>query len=100
MPEQGSGSTGVAFPPVVYVPCESTSPVDGEISLDLRRMADGRTALLTYSALDRLVACCGPHQPWILLPAARLDEVDRRVHFDVILLDVAIPEDLWRTAGG
>ena len=91
---QESGRT--TFPPVVYVPCEAPSSGGTDITLELRRMADGRTALLTYSALDRLVSCCGPNQPWIVLPTASLDQVGAT--FDVILLDVAIPEELRRGA--
>ena len=95
---QESRSERIMFPPVVYVPCATPSDGGTDVTLELRRMADGRTALLTYSALDRLVSCCGPNQPWILLPAARLDEVG--VSFDVILLDIAMPEELWRGAVG
>ncbi|WP_424922760.1 SAV_915 family protein [Aeromicrobium chenweiae] len=30
-------------------------------------LRDGRTALLAYTALDRLVDCCGDRQPWVLI---------------------------------
>ncbi|WP_460525543.1 SAV_915 family protein [Flindersiella endophytica] len=39
---------------------------------------DGRTALLVYSALDRLVTNCGEHQPWVVLPATALADIDRQ----------------------
>jgi hypothetical protein len=57
-------------------------------------MRDGRLALLLYTALDRLVDCCGEHQPWVALPAERLDEVDAAHPYDVILLDLEVPDDL------
>ncbi len=87
------------FPPVVYVPCDQPSAEDGELTVDLRRTADGRTAILVYSALDRLVRCCGNQQPWIVMPTAHLDIVDEHAPYDIILLDVEIPSELRRGAG-
>jgi len=52
------------FPPVGYVPCEQSGSGDEDLRIDLRRTGDGRSALLVYSALDRLVSCCGEYQPW------------------------------------
>jgi hypothetical protein len=81
---------------MVYVPCEA---VDGdEMTISVREARDGQLALLVYTALDRLVDCCGPHQPWVLMPTANLDRVDEHVPFDMILFDVEIPEDLRRKA--
>ncbi|WP_324195087.1 SAV_915 family protein [Nocardia farcinica] len=34
----------------------------------LRRTRDGRIACLAYSALDRLLNCCGNNQPWMWTP--------------------------------
>lgn len=86
------------FPPVVYVPCEKVSPGDEDVTVELRQMADGRMALLTYSALDRLVNCCGQYQPWVVMPTEKLEEIDKRTPFDVILLDIEIPEEHQRQA--
>jgi hypothetical protein len=47
---------------VVYIPC-APAPSADELIIDLRATRDGRLALLAYSAMDRLVAHCGPHQP-------------------------------------
>ncbi|SDP56248.1 hypothetical protein SAMN04487905_105221 [Actinopolyspora xinjiangensis] len=85
-----------SFPPVVYVPCEAASPNNGELSVDLRRTRDGRTALLVYSSNERLVRCCGEQQPWVAVHTEKLDELDRRIHFDLILLDVDIPRQFRR----
>lgn len=53
----------ITFPPVVYVPCECPPSGDGNITIDLRQTREGQLALLVYSALDRLVMCCGDQQP-------------------------------------
>ncbi|MGH3623061.1 MAG: SAV_915 family protein [Sciscionella sp.] len=100
MAEAVQTAAGPVVPPMLYVPCESHRSGDEELSIDSRRMRDGRLALFAYTALDRLVNCCGPHQPWVLMPTAHLDEVDRHHPHDVILLDVEIPEEHRRQGGG
>ncbi|MQA11082.1 MAG: hypothetical protein GEU98_21500 [Pseudonocardiaceae bacterium] len=84
----------LALPPLVYVPCTSAEPTDGELTLEMRQLADGRLALPVYSALDRLVNCCGEGQPWAAVPTNRLDEASASAPFDVIVLDLEIPEEL------
>lgn len=91
-------AAGVQFPPVVYVPCNVSDPSHGELALDMRKMRDGRTALLAYSALDRLVQCCGQQQPWVVVWTAQLEDFDATQPFDVILLDVQIPPEHQRSA--
>jgi hypothetical protein len=81
---------------MVYVPCEAVD--DNEMTISVRQARDGQLALLVYTALDRLVDCCGPNQPWVLMPTGKLDEVDEHVPFDMILFDVEIPEELRRKA--
>ncbi|MHA6801981.1 SAV_915 family protein [Salinifilum ghardaiensis] len=97
-PAASAAADGVQFPPVVYVPCNVSSPDEGELSLDMRTMRDGRTALLVYSALDRLVHCCGRQQPWVVVWTAQLEEFDEAQPFDVVLLDVEIPPEHQRGA--
>ena len=83
---------------MVYVPCEQApANEEQELVIDLRQTADGRMALLVYSALDRLVNCCGSRQPWVVMPTARLDTFSDR--FDLILLDVDIPHEHRRGGG-
>ncbi|RMI13321.1 SAV_915 family protein [Cellulomonas triticagri] len=79
-------------PPVLYVPCETATTSDGEARLSLRTTRDGRIALLAYTALDRLVTCCGPDQPWVLVPTDRMDDIARTQQFDVVYLDLMVPE--------
>jgi hypothetical protein len=81
------------FPPVVYLPCVEKVSDATQAQVALRRTKDGRIALLAYSALDRLHGCCGEEQPWIVLPTAALDELQKRQPFQLLLLDVVIPED-------
>jgi hypothetical protein len=86
-----------AFPPVVYVPC-SPFVDDNTLSVDLRPTRDCRLALLVYSALDRLVDCCGDEQPWVVMPTANLEKVRLETNFELILLDVVIPDEFRRRA--
>jgi hypothetical protein len=86
-------------PPMLYVPVTDYRSGTDEVTIDFRRMTDGRTALLAFTALDRLIDGCGATQPWVLLPTGALAEIDQHSPYDVILLDVTIPADERRTAG-
>lgn len=92
------GEPRPSLPPFLYLPCESPRPENGHLTVDLRRTHDGQVALLAYTALDRLVDACGQHQPWAVVPAERLTDVDRVTPFDLVLLDVVLPESDRRTA--
>ena len=86
------------MPPVLYVPRDGADRSDGAVSLDYRTTKDGRTALLAYTALDRLVACCGDAHPWIEIETSTLDDIGRQQPYDLILLDLEIPTE-HRRAG-
>lgn len=88
------------LPPYVYVPCSPFNAGDTDLSVDLRSTKAGQIVLLVYSALDRLVDNCGPEQPWTVLPATELEQIRVATGFELILLDVCIPEHLRRGAGG
>ncbi|MEU4424080.1 SAV_915 family protein [Actinoplanes sp. NPDC024001] len=62
----------------------------------MRRTEDGRIALLIYSALDRLVDCCGEQQPWTVVPATDLDRIQQLTGYELIYMDMRIPEQLRR----
>lgn len=81
------------IPPVVYVPVTGQG-APGFIELEMQKTLDGRLALLAYSALDRLMDGCGAEQPWALYPTAQLHELSADQPFDVIYLDVPLPESL------
>lgn len=89
MDEHGEDSE---FPPTVFVPSTRVSAGDGSVSLEFRQLADGRTAMLAYTSLERLVSGCGPAQPWVSIRAERLTEL--REHFDLVLVDTELPEGL------
>ena len=82
----------VNVPPIIYVPVESV-PEGDEVDIIFRRTRDGEVALVLYTALDRLVDCCGPHQPWVLLPTKKLVDVAEAQPFDLVFLDLEMPED-------
>ncbi len=84
-------------PPVLYLPSTGAPNTYGA-EIELRKTNDGRMALLAYTALDRLADCMGPHQPWVLYPTERLGDLEAVEHYDVIYLDLPVPQELWRTA--
>ncbi|WP_215547691.1 SAV_915 family protein [Amycolatopsis sp. CA-230715] len=86
--------TNPTLPPVLYVPTSRPGPGGEEAHVELRRTGDGRTVLMAYSALDRLVSCCGEGQAWVLIGTEHLPKIHERLPYDVIFLDTDIPEDL------
>jgi hypothetical protein len=46
-----------------------------------------------------LVDCCGDEQPWVVMPTVRLEQVRQGTRFELLLLDVEIPEEFRRRAG-
>lgn len=95
---QGLENPGQVFPPVVYVPCAPTQTAD-ELTVELRTARGGQLALLVYSAMDRLIAHCGPNQPWMVMLTKDLEQLRESTGFTLILLDLDIPQDLRRTEG-
>ncbi|WP_308170577.1 SAV_915 family protein [[Mycobacterium] fortunisiensis] len=79
------------FPPVVYLPCAEAVDDPNDARIDMRETRDGRTALLAYSALDRLHECCGEDQAWIVVPTAFLSELQSLHPFQLLMLDIEIP---------
>lgn len=84
-------------PPVVYLPCRLDA--EGELE-DIRmvRLADGRVALLGYTALDRFIACCGDAHPWALHLTADLERLRAEKPYDAAYLDVPLPPELRLTS--
>jgi len=80
----------------VYVPC-APAQSEGELTIDLRPTKDGRLAMLVYSSMDRLIAYCGPAQPWTVMATQDLEQARLATGFELILLDLDIPEELRRT---
>lgn len=67
--------------------------------MELRQTVNGEMVVLAFGALDALVEGCGPHQPWICLPADRLPDLVHSAGADGVLWDVAL-EPAQRHRGG
>lgn len=80
------------YPPMLYVPCRRHVESADDLEVEYRPTRDGRMALLVYSALDRLHHCLGEDQPWFVLPTASLQVLHDVEPFDLVLLDVVVPE--------
>ncbi|MFD6859429.1 SAV_915 family protein [Rhodococcus sp. NPDC060090] len=87
-----------ALPPYLYIPCAQGVSDPADAVVDLRYLSDGRIALLGYTALDRLLSCCGDSQPWLVVPASLLPRLRQSYRWDVLLLDIEIPENERRSA--
>lgn len=85
------------YPPIVYVLCAEAVDDPQDATVEVHATRDGRTALLAYSALDRLHDACGRGYPWVLVRTAGLEHLHHRHPFDLLLLDVVLPEHLRRS---
>ena len=81
------------YPPFLYIPCMEHVADGGQAAAVYRTTKDGRSALLVYSALDRLHACQGDDQPWFGLPLANLQQLHDVRPFDIVYTDVFVPEE-------
>ena len=86
-------------PPALYLPSTGVPNARGA-EIELRRLRDGRRALLAYTAVDRLVKCMGPNQPWALFLTENLDELAEAQPFDVVMLDQQLPREMWARGKG
>lgn len=75
------------MPPVVYVPVMELPEAPGVQHLKLHTMADGRTAVFAYSALDRMVSLYGDGVPWMLIDVPGLQRAFDQVPFDLVFVD-------------
>jgi len=102
----GGGSPGTAHeglelsedevPEFVFVPAERvTGGISPDTRVELRAVAGGGLALLTYSSPERLAENCGPHQPWVAFPGARVEELRQQTGADVAVLDAPLEPALW-----
>ncbi|HKN55675.1 MAG TPA: SAV_915 family protein [Amycolatopsis sp.] len=90
--------TNPNLPPALYLPTGPVSRKDEGASIELRRTPDGRTALVAFTALDRLIECCGKHQPWILVNTEHLPKIHAARPYDLIVLDSPLPAELRHSA--
>lgn len=74
----------------VFVPTREMQRGDSQFLVEMRHLQDGRLALLTYSSLDELVECCGDLQPWVQLPADRVEEIRGVAGAEVVVMNQAL----------
>lgn len=94
-----SGHLPVGTPPVLYLPCRAAGDPGEQPQVVRRTTRDGRTALVAYTALDRLHAACGPGHPWALLSLQQLQDLFTDEPYDVVHLDLVMPAELRVPAG-
>ena len=90
--------TNPNLPATLYLPTGAHSDGNTAASIELRRTEDGQTALVAFSALDRLIDCCGDHHPWVLVSTKQLPKIHAARPYDVILLDSPLPRGLRHTS--
>ncbi|MCW2817923.1 MAG: hypothetical protein JWR42_710 [Marmoricola sp.] len=75
------------MPPVVYVPTTAEDDVATRRVL-MHTVEDGRTALYTYSALDRLHSIYLPGSHWVLCDVSGLQRIFDETPYDLLFVDV------------
>ena len=76
------------MPPIVYVP--TTDEEDRAVRrIVMHTVEDGRTALYTYSAIDRLDRYYLEGNPWVLLDVAALQRAYEASPYDLLFVDVS-----------
>lgn len=75
------------FPPLVYVPTTGEDdPATRRILM--HKVEDGRAALYTYSAIDRLHRYYLPKASWVVCDVAALQRVHHETPYDLLFVDV------------
>ncbi|WP_246025486.1 SAV_915 family protein [Saccharopolyspora antimicrobica] len=88
-------------PEPVFVPLEKRLlSRDKDATIELRRLTDGRLAVVAFTSLEALVHSCGNLQPWASLPADQVSEIQARSGADLVIWDAELPADQRRDAGG
>lgn len=90
--ESFSALPPIRMPEQVYVPVAEADLGADETLLELRQSADGEVIAVVYSSLESMIHCCGDYQPWLLLPAQRMVELQQHFGVDRIVLDLSLAE--------
>lgn len=75
----------------LYIPSRPFSEGEEEALLEMQPIVGGQLALPVFTSREALIDGCGPHQPWVSIPASRLEEARLQVGADVIYEDQALP---------
>jgi hypothetical protein len=90
--ESFSALPPIRMPEQVFVPVTEADLDADETRLELRQSADGEVVAPVYSSLESMIHCCGDYQPWLLLPAQRVIELQQEFGVDRIVLDLSLTE--------
>lgn len=83
--------TGVSTS-IVFAPCAAVAADDQQVQLLLLQSLPDVLLLPAWSSLDRLIAACGEHQPWVSVELERIDAVRADAGAVAVLLDPLPPE--------
>lgn len=75
------------MPPVVYVPT-TAEPDPAQRHVVMHQVEDGRTALYTYSAPDRLDRFYRQDNPWVLCDIRELQRLHEATPYDLLFVDI------------
>jgi hypothetical protein len=78
----------------LYVPARQALGPAEQVHAQLRRLTDGRLALLAYTSLPALVEACGEQQSWVSFPADWLRRMEQDGGFDTVVLNMPLPPAL------
>lgn len=78
----------------LYVPARQVMGPGEQVFAELRRLTDGRLALLAYTSLPALVEACGEHQWWVSFPADWLARVTEDLAFDTVAMNMPLPPEV------
>lgn len=87
------------LPEQVFLPAERITDPNQPVTLELRALTDGTTAMLAYTSLESLVTGCGEGQPWIAVEGHSVEDLQQRSAADVVLWDAAVPVEQRRLEG-
>ncbi|WP_165943735.1 SAV_915 family protein [Saccharopolyspora karakumensis] len=91
-PEPAAAKQPTASPePVFVVPSEVVPRPQAEVTVQLGRTEDDELVLLAFSSPERLAACLGDEQPWVAIPQAQLEEVQRACGAELVEIDPVLP---------
>ncbi|WP_243793166.1 SAV_915 family protein [Saccharopolyspora gloriosae] len=86
-------------PQQVFLPAERIKDRNQPVTLELRALTDGTTAMLAFTSLEALVAGCGPAQPWIAVDGSSIPDLQQRCAADQVVWDAAVPASQQRGEG-
>lgn len=78
----------------LFVPARQALGPGEQIYAELRRLTDGRLALLAYTSLPALVDACGEQQSWVSFPADWLPRMAQDCRSETVVLNLPLPPAL------